>query len=51
MAAMDTAESGGMPEGYIPPNVTPKCTWALGKDQSESPHHHLPRQYVLLCCC
>nr|QIA61828.1 cystathionine beta-synthase-like protein [Halichondria panicea] len=37
------ATKKSMPEGYIPPNVTPKCTWALGKSQSESPHQNLPR--------
>ena len=32
-----------MPEGYIAPNTTPKCTWSLKKDgKSESPHHHEP---------
>lgn len=35
-----------MPEGYIPPNVAPKCTWALGKDKSLSPHRHLPTKWV-----
>ena len=38
--------ASAMPEGYIPPNIDPKCTWALGKDKSLSPHRHLPAQWV-----
>ena len=36
-----------MPEGYIPPNITPKCSWNLDKDVSESPHHHVDKKYEL----
>ena len=36
-----------MPEGYIPPNIAPKCEWALGKDKSLSPHRHLQAEWVL----
>ena len=40
-----------MPEGYIAPNTTPKCTWSLGKHPSQSPHHHEPKKYVCVCVC
>ena len=30
--------AGAMPDGYIPPNITPKCTWKLGKQNVECPH-------------
>ncbi|XP_065907311.1 cystathionine beta-synthase-like [Dysidea avara] len=30
-----------MPDGYIPPNVPPKCTWSLGKRKNESPHQEI----------
>ena len=52
----DTTNNGnptGMPEGYIPPDVAPKCTWSLGKRPSDSVHHHedpsekLPRTEIL----
>ena len=34
-----------MPEGYITPHTTPKCSWNRDKDVSESPHHHVHRKY------
>lgn len=30
-----------MPDGYIPPNVEPKCAWSLGKRKDENPHQEL----------
>jgi cystathionine beta-synthase len=42
-----------MPEGYIPPNVAPTCTWSAKKRPSDSPHFHedigskLPRTGIL----
>jgi len=41
---MAEQRSNGMPEGYIAPNTTPKCTWSLGKHPSQSPHHHEPKK-------
>ena len=45
-----SSTKGQMPEGYIPPNIAPKCSWALGKDISQSPHHHAPKKYVFDGC-
>nr|QHX41453.1 cystathionine beta-synthase-like protein [Halisarca dujardinii] len=47
------ASDSRMPDGYIPPNVAPKCSWSLKKRPSESPHSHedtsakLPRTSIL----
>lgn len=48
---MAEQRSNGMPEGYIAPNTTPKCTWSLGKHPSQSPHHHEPKKCVCVCAC
>ncbi|XP_065907045.1 cystathionine beta-synthase-like [Dysidea avara] len=30
-----------LPDGYIPPNVQPKCSWSLGKRKNECPHQEM----------
>lgn len=37
-----SSSSTEMPEDYIPPNSTPKCTWKSGQESVPSPHRHLP---------
>lgn len=44
MQQLTNMASNKMPDSYIPPNITPKCTWALGKPPSDSPHHHVEKK-------
>ena len=42
LSRSSSSSSTEMPEDYIPPNSTLKCTWKSGQESVPSPHRHLP---------